>query len=389
MTAPSPRDRPWRCRRVAAGALVAAFAAALVLVAAPAVAQPTVSLRAPIEGERVAGAVQVVARAVAGPDEEVDAVTLRIVDAGELLGTLRLTRSSGDAAAESTWIGGLDPLTADEGGALPNGPLSLEVRAVASTGGAPQEPTPWSGHVAVFSVAPPTVATTVDIERDTPAAMVVHITWTAVALPDFLRYEVQREDDGAWSTIARLPSADVAEFRDAPASGSQPRYRIRVVRSDGAEGEVSSTGEPVTAGDEPQAPEASEEPSSEPSSEPTAQPSPTTGTSTGPVTGGITFLPPPPPPPAAPVPAPPLSAPPPIAPAAPTFEPFLPFDEEEAEVVERDEEDLDTTLGSVRRGGTLAVYTEEADDRRLYLAGAAGLLLLVLAGHVGRLARGV
>ena len=79
-------------------------------------------------------------------------------------------------------------------------------------------------------------------------------------------------------------------------------------------------------------------------------------------------------------------APTPVPFAAPvqTFAPTLPFDATQTEVASLDFEVLP---GSTREGGTLAVYSESPDRKRILSAVALGLVCLVLAGHVRRLAR--
>jgi hypothetical protein len=71
------------------------------------------------------------------------------------------------------------------------------------------------------------------------------MSWTATALGGtFLRYEIQRTEDGGttWTTIAYVGTESVVAFVDYEAKrGVSAGYRIRVVRSDGAQGDWSTT----------------------------------------------------------------------------------------------------------------------------------------------------
>ena len=74
-------------------------------------------------------------------------------------------------------------------------------------------------------------------------------TWTPTSLAgDFARYEIQRSEDGGatWDTLAKITSEAVFLYRDYESTrGRAARYRIRVVRTDGAASGWSSPDEIV------------------------------------------------------------------------------------------------------------------------------------------------
>ncbi len=383
----------------------AAVLAVLTLWAIPAATLVAHGVERPGSGVSVTGPVDFQAFVEAAEGEEVASVELRLTRGSSAYGQLQLAHREGPTTAgRSTWGAGYDPLGSAIGsGPLPNGPYNVEVQ-VASTAAEESTTSPWSGHSVTFSVPPPPVA--VEARTVETVAGSVEVSWTAVHVPDFLRYDVQRALAGAdFTTIQSVPSADRTAALDVPPDDAEYRYRVVAVRADGTGGETSSTSSAAGVDGAP-VPMPAEQPSGR--DEPTEEPMPTpTQTQDA---GGLPTLPPDPSgiptPPPAPSPTPQVmipgqarpptlalpppaqvpQAPTPVPFAAPvqTFAPTLPFDATQTEVASLDFEVLP---GSTREGGTLAVYSESPDRKRILSAVALGLVCLVLAGHVRRLAR--
>lgn len=76
------------------------------------------------------------------------------------------------------------------------------------------------------------------------------VSWTATALgASFLRYELDRSTDGGttWATIAKLLTESDVDFDDYEGpTGVATRYRLRVVRNDGATSDSTASSSPVT-----------------------------------------------------------------------------------------------------------------------------------------------
>lgn len=379
--------------------LLAALGLTLLL-AGPAAAVIEYAVDAPIPGTVISGASDFRAYVVAEPGERVEAVTLRL--AGPQDRVVQLSHRAGPVTdGRSVWGAGVDPLGAP---ALPNGPYRADVRVIVSRDGQTQPPTAWQGHQISLAVPPPTVqVTAAPIE---PAFAAVEVTWTAVQLPDFRRYVVERRgEEGGWSTVAQVASADTTRIIDAVPGPGTYRYRVRVARADGAGGELTSTSDPATVVAAPGggvAPEPEPRVTAEPEADPqegedvaaaddpaggeAGEPGPaeTTTAATSPGVGRPRLVPGSVQPPQLNLPRGPVSAPQVVepAPGSDVFEETLPFGSDQITVTDTD---LALRDGSVREGGTLAVLSEEGVERRVYLAAAGGLLLLVLAGHLRRL----
>lgn len=309
-----------------------------------------------------------------------------------------------DPAADGsqTWAGRIDPTA---GGtppeeALSNGPYRIAVRAVPLVG----DP----GEAAVVAVQlvvppPPRVLTAIPGEADATA---VELSWDPVSLPDFVAYRIERRPhdvDGPWTVVHDLPDERADRVVDAVGEPGAYRYRLLVVREDGAGGELAATSQPQGVRADPAdpgtflvppepapRPSATPTPTTEPDGAAGVPPAPTAAPTAAPpprINAPVTVGPPAPPAPPAPV-APPLSPPPAVVPFDDgVFEDLLPFEATESE---RIVVDTDTTFldGAVREGGTLAVLTEEPQDRGVVTAGAVGLLLVVIGAHVRRFLAG-
>lgn len=381
-------------RPLAAAALVLAVLTAW---AAPALTVESHGLERPASGARLTGPVDFQAFADASEGEQITAVRLRLLRAGAPYGELALGYREGPPTfGRSLWGSGYDPLGSGIGGGpLPNGAYGVEV-AVSSSAAT----TGWTGHAVSFAVPPPTVSVEATTVEEVTGS--VEVSWSGVTLPDFVRYDVQRALAGqGWATVGSIPSASTTSTVDVPPDEGEYRYRVVVVRGDGTGGETSSTSDPAGVDGAP-VPMPNEPPPGrgEPTEEPTAQESPDAGLPTFPTDPSAPPAPPPPPPPppsvvipgradppalSLPPPAPvPQAAPPPSPFPTQTFAPTLPFPATQTEVAELG---LDLLPGAAREGGTLAVYTEEPDRRRVVTAVAIALLCLVVAGHLRRLAR--
>lgn len=89
-----------------------------------------------------------------------------------------------------------------------------------------------------------------DVACSLPTREYVNLTWTASALgASFTRYEIERtEDDGAtWNPVAYVTTEATATWRDNQAKrNTAVKYRIRVVRSDGATSDWATLANSVT-----------------------------------------------------------------------------------------------------------------------------------------------
>jgi hypothetical protein len=392
-----PTSRPLRTRGAAGtgrvvAALVLAWAAALGP-ATPAAAATT-ELLSPADQSTVTGPVDVLARVTPAEGEVIESVDVRVAGAGER--TVPMQRvGDGDPAAPQDWAVVVDPL---EGIALANGPYVVEVRARPLVG----EPSASAGHEVRLAVPPPRRELTAAPDPEDPTSVVM--SWDPVALPDFLGYRIQRrpDADGTWQTVQAVTDPRAGSAVDEVPEPGAYRYRLVVVRSDGDGSELFATSDPRGVRADPDDPGTFDaprdpdpvptEPPTEPVVDPVTRPTDvaggptpgpaetgTAGSPSGPPSGGVR-------PPASTVQPPP-------APAAPrpgvvpfddgTFDELLPFDatSTELEVGESEAAFID---GGIREGGSLNVFTEEERPRGVLVALAAGLLLLVVAGHLRR-----
>ncbi len=370
-----------------------------VLVPAPASALDAVQVQQPPTDAVITGPVAVQVRIDAAEGEFVDDVIATFP--GPPAVEVALERQ-GPPELDGTqvWRAEVDPLA--EGAVIANGAQDLTIQPVLAAGDQP-EPTIRPVTVAVRYVGELVAAPT----GEDP--LVVALSWDPVELPDFLAYRIDRradDADGFWEPLQRIEDVEVRDTTDELDEPGRYRYRLVVVRSDGADGEVlgySPTRGVQADPDEPGTFDPDPEPSPtptppEPTPTPTAEPGTGSGGGGGPLgrPGGGQPEPAPtptptsrqtpqvsvrPPPAPAPAPAPPRPSVVPLDDGV--FEPLLPIDDTETELVFGETESA-FLEGEVRPGGTVAVLTEQAPDRTVYVAAAGGLLLVVLAGHVRR-----
>lgn len=389
---------------------------------APAHAVERWGVDSPDPGQRIGAVTTIKATAEANALQSVEAVQVRLLRDGAQVGPVRgLTHSAGPrSGGTSIWSTSLDPLRswAADGRAMANGTYTFQVR-VSWQGPRGAQQTGWSGHEAVIDADPP--ATTVSTRTIDTGAHSVEVSWTEVALPDFLRYVVQRASpDGSFADIATLGSSSTTTYLDAAPPPGSYRYRVQVVR-DGAGGteRTSTSGERTAEVEEAGQPDPtspisdeSEEPSepepSEPDPDPTPGPDPADqadeggspdggasddGTprprrgSSGPVStsgGGAPRSS------GAPSTGTDASAQPPAVSDMETFEEALPYPDAEEEtggehVPDDDELEWGALDGDPPDGGTLAVHDRELVLEQVLPPLAGGLLLFVVAGHMLRL----
>jgi hypothetical protein len=381
-------------RAGAALLLALVFTVAGVIAPSPAAAIADQRTIAPSSGSELAAPFEVVVRVESDPGEFIERVDARISGAGE-----RFVQLSEDQALQPDgsrlWRAVVNPI---DGLALPNGSYQIASQvtpalAEASTGPA---------NDVRFVLPPPARGLAARPSADD--ATRVELAWESVALPDFVGYRVQRRSDGAggtWATVVDIDDPRIEQAEDVVPQPGAYRYRLIVVRGDGSGGEVfgSSSPQGVRADPEdpgtfaappepaprPQGTEAPDPDQADPSDvEPTQTPTPPPGT--GPRSGGPVTIQPP----SSGTGQPPRAAPPAVVPFDDgVFEGVLPFDEQLAETAQSP----GIVLGpgetpflqdEVRGGGTLAVLTDAPPDPRVPTAAAAGLLLLVVAGHVRR-----
>ncbi len=248
---------PARTGRFAANA---AFVVGLALVvvagsALPSQAAEEVRLTRPGSGARIDGPTQVQVEVDTRPLEEVQWVEARLRRGGDIVGSAaRLSHEGGErSGGTSTWVAQWDPASGwvNGGGSLANGSYRVEARAHSELGLGNGETTAWSGHS--VTVSQPAAAPELQAElRDEGQA--VALQWSEAASPDFVRYELERaEDGGAFETLARISQRGDAAYRDEPPGAGTWHYRVTTVRRDGEGGEVSATSGTATvdiAGDD-------------------------------------------------------------------------------------------------------------------------------------------
>lgn len=372
--------------------LAVVAAAVLLLPAGAAGAAESHALTAPEPGATVTGPVEIRAEVVTARDETARGMHARLVGADEVVVDLRYAEGR-ITGGRSTWTAVLDPIA--DAAPLRNGPYELQVRPTTSV----DQHADWVGHPVTLRVPPPVVDLAAEPDPEDPTAVLLQ--WEPVALPDFIAYAVHRraEPDGEWEAVATLTDPATQQTRDAPDAPGAYAYRVVVTRADGAGEELASSSplrgvrtdpdDPGTFEPAPEQPAAAPGPVQRPGGEagtaPPAPPPPPDGTTA--------------PPPSAPTPPPvalPDTAPPPPAPPAPaveavptddTFVEVLPFPDTSTEI-EVSEEEVALREGAVTEGGTLNVLTEESDTRRVLLAVATGLWLLVVTGLIRRFLSG-
>ncbi len=386
------------------GLAIIALALAPLLVASPAAHAAEQRITAPAAGTTATGPVTVVAQVTPDAGEVIQGVTARLVGPVERSAALERGTSEGE------WRGTLDPTTRP---ALPNGTYQLAVQATPVVG-PPSDPATVELDLAV---PPPRRELTA--EPDAADATRVVMSWEPVALPDFIAYRVQRRpdaDDGEWTTVHRLEDPRADGVVDTVGQPGPYRYRLIVVRADGRGGELFATS-PIRGVTADPADPGTFTPPPEPEPRPAGTPEPQPGVPPGgPVqrpddTPGAGPTPTPTTPPTQTADAPPAQRPqatvrPPaiddgadaevVTPPRPdiipaddgVFEELLPFEATESEVEVTDTEAAFID-GSTREGGSLAVYTEEAESPRGVLTAiAGGLVLLVSSAHVRRFMSG-
>lgn len=396
---PFPRPAgPWLVLVLLCAALVAPL-----LAPDAARALDGVQVTSPTPGSVVDGPLTVRVRIDAGDGELIDDVTATFT--GPPAVSVPLQRE-GPVELDGTqvWSADVDPL--QQGAVIANGVQQLRIQPRLAAGEDP-DPTSVEATVAVRYVGELVAAPT----GEDP--LVVALSWEPVELPDFLAYRIDRrtdDDDGYWEVVERLEDAQARDTTDELAEAGSYRYRLVVVRSDGADGEVLGYSPTRGVRADPEDPgtfDPPPEPSPSPTPPvPTPTPTPTDDGAGGDGSGGGGPLgrpgggQPDPDPTPTPTPRatpqvtvrpPPAPAPAPDPPRGPSvvplddgvFQPLLPITETETELTFGETE---TALvpGEVRPGGTVAVLTEEAPDRTVFVAAASGLLLVVVAGHVRR-----
>lgn len=379
---------------------LAVAAMAVIAVALPGTAAVRSDLLNPAAGARLDDAFVIRAYVDAADDEQIRTVEVRLVGPSTLTVNLQAAGSP-DADGAGTWEARVDPLAPGE--VLANGAYRMLARVIAV--GA--EPGRTFGHDIVMEVAPP--QTQLVAAPSPEDATAVELRWDAVELPDFRSYRIQRRPHtGAveWAVIAEFDEESTTELIDRVPAAGEYRYRVIVVRGGAtSESEVVSASDPQGVRADPDDPGTFIAPP-EPQPRPTATPTPAataptnpdevTGTGElGPAENSTSGTPLPvdvtPQRPAQPIPVPqpaPAPAPAPVIPLDDgIFTSELPFEATETELTIRETE---TSLrdGSVREGGTLAVLTEDPQDRGVILGAATGLLLVVVAGHLRRFLAG-
>lgn len=243
MTALSiPPARTWRF------AVNAALVVGLVLVvvagsALPSQAAEEVRLTRPGSGARIDGPTQVQVEVDTRPLEEVQWVEARLRRNGDIVGSAaRLSHEGGErSGGTSTWTAQWDPASGwiNGGGSLANGSYRIEARAHSELGLGEGETTAWTGHS--VTVSQPATAPELQAElRD--EGQTVALQWSEAASPDFVRYELERaQDGGAFETLARVSQRGDTTYRDEPPGAGTWHYRVTTVRDDGEGGEASAT----------------------------------------------------------------------------------------------------------------------------------------------------
>lgn len=378
--------------RVAVRALLATMLAGAVLTlgAPPSTAEVQLTLVSPRPGEVLSGPFDIVVETQVSDGDLVDGVDARISGASNRVYTLQ-AEGPPDIDGRQRWVLSVDPLAGDP---FANGAHRIAVRPASTT--SPDQA--WTGHE-VRLVVPYRGQLVAAPTGEDPT--VVTLTWDPVDLPDFLRYRIERRpdaQDGLWRTVAEFTDPATRDASDAvPAPGAY-RYRLVVVRSDGADAEVHGYSPARGVRADPADPGTFDPPPEpDPNPTPTPRPTPTDDDvaqgggggagDPGPPetqTAGTPAQPRPPQVTVNPPPAPPGPRPPRVVPLDDqVFEEQLPLPDDDSEVTVGETETAFVD-GSVRAGDTLAVLTEEPIDRSVVAAGAMGLLLVVVAGHVRR-----
>lgn len=225
-------------------------AAWLLVLGAPAMAAPTgYGVQTPSSGERISRAdpIRVTAFVDLPPGEEVDSVEARLVKEGAVLGGVQHlefldSQSLSPTVTRTRWSLRLDPMNAQwvGGGALANGPYAIQVRTTTVWNGVPQDATEWAGHSFILDLDPP--PTVIEIGRTDGQLRGVELVWKPVALPDFVRYLIQRADgeDGEWADLGQVSDPARDRYVDRVPEHGHYRYRIRVFRTAAAGGERGS-----------------------------------------------------------------------------------------------------------------------------------------------------
>lgn len=246
--------RPWRFAVNAA--LVVGLALVVVAGAAlPSQAAEDVRLTQPGSGARVDGPTQVRVEVDTRPLEEVQWVEARLRRNGDIVGSAaRLAHQGGErSGGTSTWTASWDPASGwiNGGGSLANGSYRLEARARSELGLGEGETTAWRGHS--VTVSQPATAPELQAELS-DGGRAVALQWSEAASPDFVRYELERaEDGGAFDTVTRISQRGDTAHRDEPPGAGTWHYRVTTVRRDGGGGETSATSGTATveiAGDD-------------------------------------------------------------------------------------------------------------------------------------------
>lgn len=364
-------------------ALAVATLVTLSCLSLPAAAAPfAFGVESPANGQRLnrPEPITVIVFVDTASTERVDKVEARLLRDGEVVAAERAMESL-DAqeiragVTRTRWKISIHPYSSTwVGGALPNGPLTIQTRAFTSFGGMESRATDWQGHPVIVDIDPPDTlarATVLDAEAHS-----VQVDWERVDLPDFTRYVVQRAEgeDGEWGNLGQVTSAERVSFVDEVPDYAVYRYRVRVFRAAASEGERGSQwSAPAVVNVAPPPPPAE------------AEPSEGGGTGTGEPEGG-----------GAPAVAPPRvtvhRAPAPRAPKAPDVYSDT-LDYSGVAVPEFADEDGSTEPGGPepqaagRGSGMLELEDREFLPQRVLVPVAAGLLFTLGAWHVRRFLR--
>jgi hypothetical protein len=344
----------------------------LIIAAVPATAVVNWDVTNPGPDALVEGPLDLAVVVDAAEGEQVQAVAIRFVRDGSPFGASGLLsyRAGPLTAGRSGWGSRLDPTRswALGGQPMPNGLYDVQTQAKILTS-AGEQWTEWRGHPIALQVPPPATISTL---RSAGGGQ-IEVSWRQIQLPDFVRYDVERSADGvSWAVVASMASPDTTRLVDAPPPGMW-RYRTRVVRSDGQGGQLTTVSAP--AGIDGLPPHAPGGDSSQPAMVGAAAaddasgavpltrpPSPAAGSDTHLAPGAWK-------PPALTSPHPPSD----------TYHRTLPYPKTRQQAVRAEAAAEEREAGA----NAISVTPSPLHDRQLLLPVAGGLLLMILAAHVG------
>lgn len=205
-------------------------------------------VQSPANGERLtrADAITIIGFAEVANTERVDKVEARLMREGEVFAAERPmepldAQEVRAGVTRSRWQLRVHPYSSPwVGGALPNGPLTIQVRVFTSFGNMESRATQWQGHPVIVDIDPPDTAVRATV-LDAKAHS-VQIDWEAVNLPDFTRYVVQRAvgEGEDWENLGQVSASERVSFVDHVPDYDVYRYRVRVFRAAASQGERGS-----------------------------------------------------------------------------------------------------------------------------------------------------